>query len=903
MGLARRIGNLFRRSRIEDEINAELESHIALRVEENIARGMTPEAARRDALVRFGNPVVVKEHAVGADAALGLDGVWRDVRYALRQLRRAPGFALTAIVTLALGIGANILVFGVLNAVVLDPLHVAEPDSLYQVFHKEWMSGGPSYPAYEDYKQRNRTFADMAAVYGMSTVGLGWRNAVYSVSGYDVTGNYFDMLGVRPEQGRLFHAGDEHGEGSAPYIVLSDGLWRRVFNADPKVLGATVEMNKHPYTVIGVAPPEFVGTERFFYPEYWTPMMNEEQTQGWNFLHDRLEEPVAVLGRLKPGVNAQQATQDLNRIAGELAREYPATDKDDSARLVKPGLEGDQSETIHKFLFGIMALAGMVLLAACTNLVSLFAARASDRARELALRAALGSSRSRLLRQLLTEALLVALIGGAAGMGVAVTLLRLLSGFAPFGPGVEHLPEIALDWRILFTGMGLSLASGLLFGLIPARHAWATDPMRAMRNAPVEAAGLRRFAARDLLLGAQIVLCTLLVASSLVAVRSMQRLLAVPLGIDPKGATLATMDLSMMGFNGNDALLKQKEIIDAVMRIPGVTAAGTTDWAPLNGGGMRGIPVYRPEDIPHGSATDGTYQGKNADNTTDVSKSLLSTRIYPVSPGYFAAAGTRLLAGRNVTWDDDGSHNPKAAIVNQTFARKMFGAGSAMGQKFVAFDTLYEVVGIVEDGKYGGLRSANLGAENEAAMFTSSAQIIESRTVLAVRSRLPENEIAAALQRTLGSVVPGMPVDIGAWQDSVNNVLFPARVAAEALGGMGVLAAMLAVTGIFGMAAYSVSKRMKELGIRVALGARRTQLLQAAVGRPLGLLVAGSALGITGALLVTPLLNRIVDNANPRDPLVLGGVVVTMVLLGGIATCIPARRALGVNPSTLMREE
>jgi ABC-type antimicrobial peptide transport system permease subunit len=410
--------------------------------------------------------------------------------------------------------------------------------------------------------------------------------------------------------------------------------------------------------------------------------------------------------------------------------------------------------------------------------------------------------------------------------------------------------------------------------------------MRAMKNAPVATSGLRRFAIRDLLLAAQIAICTLLVASSLVAVRSMQRLLAVPLGIDPKGATLATEDLSMMGINGNDALLKQKAMIDAAMQIPGVTSAGTVFFPPLAGGGMQGIPIYRPE---------------TADK--HLGNEVLSSRVYPVSPGYFAAAGTRLLAGRTFTWADDTTRKPFAAIVNQTFARKMFNGTPAVGQAFSMYGDLYIVVGVSEDGKYGGLRHANLGGDAEPALYTSSAQMVRSLTSLVVRSHLPQNEIAAALQHTLGSVVPGVPVQIMPWQYSVNNVMFPARTAAEALGIMGMLAAMLAVTGIFGMAAYSVSKRMKELGIRVALGARPTQLLRSAVGRPLVLLACGSMLGILAALTATPLLSRIVVNANSRDPLVLIAVVATMILLGGIATCIPARRALGVNPSTLMREE
>ncbi len=888
MALLRRMVNLFRRSRMDRETNAELETHIAMRMEDNQARGMTPQEARRDALVRFGNPVVMKERTAGADMTLSLNGLWRDVRYALRQMRRSPGFALTAILTLALGIGANIVVFGVLNAIILDPLHVANPESLYQINHKEWMAGGQSLPAYEDYKQRNTTLTDMAAVYGMSGVGLRWKNAIYSIGGYDVTGNYFDMLGIQPQSGRFFHAADEHGPNSAPYIVISDRLWHKVFNADPKVIGAVVEVNKHPFTVICVAPPEFQGTERFYWPDYWIPMANEEQAEGWDFHHDRLVNPVSVLGRIKPGVTVRQATEDLNRIANDLAREYPDTDKDQSARLIEPGLEGDESEMIHKFLFGIMALAGMVLIAACTNLASLFAARASDRARELALRAALGSSRGRLLRQMLTEALLVAFLGGALGMGGAGLLLNLLNRFDPLygGDGSETLPSITLDWKIYAVAAALSLASGLLFGLIPARHAWSTQPMHAIKNTPSATSHFRRLALRDLLLGAQITICTLLVASSLIAVRSMQQLLAVPLGIDPKGATLATQDLSMIGIEGNDALLRQKAIIDAAMKIPGVTAAGTVFFPPLAGGGMQGFPVYLPQ-------------------TPDkrLGNEVLSTRVYPVSPGYFAAAGTRLLSGHGFAWDDDATRKPLAAIVNATFAHKIFNTTPAVGQTFSMMGDLYIVVGVAEDGKYGGLRHANLGGESEPAIYTSSAQMVRSLTTLVVRSRLPQNEIATALQHTLGSITPGVPVQIMPWQYAVNNVMLPARTAAEALSIMGTLAAMLAITGIFGMAAYSVSRRMKELGIRVALGARRTQLLRSAVGRPLVLLACGSVLGILAALTATPLLSRIVVHANSSDPLVLIGVIGTMMLLGGIATCIPARRALGVNPSTLMREE
>jgi predicted permease len=879
MGMGARLRNLFRRDAVNAEIDAELRAHIEMAVEERIRGGMSEQEARRQARLKFGNPVVLRERTLGADAALAVAGIGRDLHFALRQLRRSPGFALTAIVTLALGIGANIVVFGVLNAVLLQPLPVKDPQQIVQVCHKEWMSGGPSFPAFEDYRERNTTFSGMAAVYGMSSVGLIWNNAVREISGYDVTGNYFDLLGVAPELGRFFHASDEHGPGSAPYVVISDALWRRTFNADPGVIGKTVTLSQHPFTIIGVAPRAFHGMERFFWPDYYVPMVNEEQVEGWDFLHSRLYTPVSVIGRMKPGVTVQQAADNLNVIARELAKEYPATDRDQSARLIRPGLEGDNGQIIHAFLFSVTVLAALVLLAACANLASLFAARAADRSRELALRVSLGASRRRLLRQMLTESVVVSLLGGAAGMACAASLLRLLSRWQPFGAGSEHL-AIAVDARVWLAGLLLSVISGIAFGILPARHAWQSRPLEAMKSGPTESAHLRRFAVRDLLLGAQIAVCTLLVTASLVAVRGMERALHAPLGIEPHHAMVAQVDLGMVGIDGDAALLKQKQMIDAVESLPGVEAAGVVNFLPLSGSGMSGIPVYRPGTVDQ-----------------SLSNMVLGTRVYPVSPDYLKAAGTRLLTGRTLTWHDD-AHAPRVAIINETFARTMFGKAPAVGQRFLLFGDLYEVVGVAEDGKY-----VDLNEDPISTIYASTAQIEQSSVQLVVRSHVPPREMAAALQRIVSGIAPTAPLTIRTWDDALGNVLFPARAATAALGIMGLLAAMLAVTGIFGMAAYSVSRRMKELGIRVALGAMRVQVLTAAVGRPMALLVAGSALGLLGGLSASGLLGRLVYQADPRDPLVVGGAIATMALLGALATLIPARRALRVDPSRLMREE
>ena len=347
--LLARIRNFLSGQRGDRRLREEIEEHLAMQTEENLRAGMSPQEAHRQARLKFGVVEAVREHYHAEEGLPFLDSLRQDVRYAIRMLWKSRGFSLVTIFTLMLGIGANIVVFGVLNAVVLSPLHVNDPQHLYEIVHKPWMSGGPSYPAFEDFRRRNATFSGVAAFYGLSSVGFGWNGAVHEVSGYDVTANYFDLLGVKPELGRFFHASDEQGPDSAPFVVLSDALWRREFHADPGVIGRTVTLSTHPFNIIGVAPRDFHGMERFFWPDYFVPMANEEQVEGLSFLHNRLYNPVTVIGRLKQGVTVQQATENLNAIAAELAREYPATDREQSARLIRPGLEGDRRQAFMVF--------------------------------------------------------------------------------------------------------------------------------------------------------------------------------------------------------------------------------------------------------------------------------------------------------------------------------------------------------------------------------------------------------------------------------------------------------------------------------------------------------------------------------------------------------------------------
>jgi predicted permease len=673
------------------------------------------------------------------------------------------------------------------------------------------------------------------------------------------------MLGVRPELGRLIQSSDEHGPNSAPYIVLSDGLWRSAFNADPGVVGTTVRLNRNSFTVVGVAPARFHGTEQFEWPDYFIPVVNRFDAE---YLADRTGRPLTVLGRLKPGVTPQQAAENLSAIATELAKEYPKTDTGVPLRLIRPGLQGDAGDVIREFLYSVTGLALLVLVAACANLASLFAAGAADRSRELAMRVALGANRWRLVRQLMTEAMVLSILGGAAGLVIASVLLRVLIQWQSHG----HL-AVSVDARVYAAALILTLVSALLFGMIPARHVSQSSPLQAMKSGQVDSTRLRRFTLRDLLLVAQIAICMLLVTASLVAVRAMVRMLHTPLGFQPQGAMLADIDFSEMEQRGEALLEKQKAMLEAVQRIPGVTAAGAVNRVPFTGG-LRGVPIFPP-------------------GTTDfnLNNSVLAPYVFTMSPGYLETAGTRLLSGRDVSWRD-AKTTPYVAIVNRTFAQKMWGETPAIGQRFILQNHLTEVVGVAEDGKYYEVMDSQ-----QPVVFLPLLQTEYGVAVFVVRSQRAPNEMVAALERTLTGLEPNAQVTVQSWPDAIAGTFFPARAAAVVLGIMGLLASMLAVTGIFGMAAYNVSRRMKELGIRVALGARSRHVIKAAVGRPIVLLGVGSVVGLLLGVFASRLLEHIVYQANPRDPVVVGGAVLMMALFGIAASAIPALRALAVDPS------
>ena len=807
-----------------------------------------------------------------------------DLRLALRQLRKAPGFAITAVLTLALAIGANAVVFSVLNALVLRPLNVPHPENLFMLERNygSETTASQSYPDYRDLRDRNHSFDSLVDYDIMGGIGLDTGSGNPSVIWpYVVSGNYFDALGIQPYLGRFIHASEEHGKNSMPEIILSYSLWHSFFNSDRAAVGRTVQINKYPFTIVGVAPPDFRGTELFFAPDLWVPIVNAPQIRDWDSLEERGNHSDWVIGHLKLGVTPAAAVSDLNTLANSLAKAYPKSDDGLIFSLSRPGLAGNTlGRPTRAFMAGLMLLAGLILLAACANLGSLFAARAADRSREIAVRMALGSRRQLILRQLLTEAALVSLAGGVVGMAGAVAILRVLSGWRPI-PDIPINVPVNPDVKTYLLAFLLAVFSGLFFGLVPVRQILRSDPWQIIRSGTTSLAGGRRFTLRDVLLGLQIAICAVLVTASLVAVRGLARSLESNYGIQPKGVMLVKTDLQMAGYNGDHRMEMQKRMLAAAAAIPGVTAAGYADRLPLSiGGGDSEV---------------------FADTTTDFrpTNAVADAQNFSISPDYLRAAGTALLAGRSLTMRDENK-TPVVVVINREFARKVFGSvDKAIGGHFKFWGgQRAEVVGVVEDGRY-----ETLTEDPKPAMFFSFLQHVSSDTWIVVRSQRDPHEIAAALQRTMRSLDPGLPLEIKTWNSELDSALFAARVATISLGVLGLLGAMLAITGIFGMASYTVSKRLRELGIRIALGANQSKVLGAALGRAFRLLAIGSAAGMILGVLATRVLSSIVYQATPKDPVILGGVILTMLFVGIVAALIPARRALAVDPMILLRDE
>lgn len=869
-----------RRDETAAELNEELLSHIACRADDLERGGLSRAEAERRARIEFGGYEKFREQSHEALGAHFFEILLSDIRFAVRVLRKSPGFASAAVATLALAIGANAVVFGLMDGLILRPLNVPHAENLYGTEYGA-DAGFQSYPNYLDLRDRNHSFEGLAA-WKMVFTGMDTGGDPRSANGYAVTGNYFSVLGLQPSLGRFFSPADEHGPNSAPYIVLAHAYWHTRFHDDAGAIGRVVQLDKHPFTIVGVAPAGFHGTLMFISPDFFMPIVNQEQVDGEDLLHDRasIQAIFETTGHLKPGVTAEQASADVNAIGAWLAKTYPKECGQKHFVLGRTGLTSFNTPA-REFIGALMLLAGLILLAACANLGSLFAARAADRSREVALRLALGSSRRRIVRGLLTEATLVALCGGAAGMAASFLLLRRIAVWQPFGGAPLTLP-VTPGPAVVVIALALALVSALLFGMVPVRQVLRANPYEVVKAGSSARVG-RRLTVRDVLLVVQIAICAVLVTSSLVAVRGLMRSLHGRIGIDPHNTMIVVANLSQSGYTIDQVPAMQKRLIAAMQSMPGVERVGSVNnYPPLVYTAAFRANIFR-------------------ENATDLRPASAAARPfrYEVSPDYFPAAGTAFLSGRDLNWHDDKGA-PAVAVVNRQFALDMFGSvESALGHYYKLHDgTRVQVAGIVEDGKYLGLTD-----DKEPAMFLSALQYPAMQISLVVRTPRDAEQINTAIRAKIRGIDSGLLVQVDSWNNFLHVVLFPARVAAMALGVLGMMGAMLSITGIFGMAAYSVSRRLRELGIRIALGAQRKEVLEAALGRALRLLAVGSLAGLILGILASRVLASIVYQATPRDPLVLGGVVVAMALLGLIATWIPAQRALSLDPLELLREE
>jgi predicted permease len=809
----------------------------------------------------------------------------QDLRFALRQIRRSPGFAITAVLTLALGIAANVIVFGILQALILRPIDVPNPDRVMTLARTDQAYPIFSYPEVRDVRNGNSVFSAVAAT-TIQSFGLEANGVTRPVWGLPVSGQYFEVVGIQPLLGRLLRRSDDDHPGASAVAVLSWSAWNSYFGADPNIVGKSVRINKLPYTIVGVTPQGFYGTEKIANPDLFVPLANQASLDGVDWLESRSDANVWGIVRIKDGITMPQVQAELNMIGARMARQYPKEEEKMGFKLTRPGLMGDFfGAPARGFLTGVMGLAGIVLLAACANLGSLFAARTADRTREIAIRMAIGSSRWRIIRQILIEALVVSILGGACACGLA---WMAITGLGNWHPPTEYPIKFHITPQpsLILVGLVISALAGVLFGVMPLRQIFKTDPNDAIKSGSSQASAGRRWALRDVLLAAQIALCCVTVTAAFVSLRGLGKAMTMNMGINPRHAVVTKFELSQAGYSSEAADHFQRQLLEKVSQLPGVQAAAYSSATPLS----------------QDTITTAIF----AQQTTDLrpSNRAFYTYKYNVSPGYFAAAQTPLLEGRDVSFTDTAK-TPAVAVVNQQFARELFHAEHVVGRYFKnEAGVPVQIVGIVADGKY-----LSLSEEQDDAAFYPITQAGSTKTSLIVRAQPgysdeATNEMAATVRKVIRDLDPSVPIrESSAWSNQLGLTFFVSQVATVALGIFGAFGLLLSIAGTFGLASYTVSKRLRELSIRVALGAQAKQILSAALGRMLILLTSGCVVGLVLGAATSRFLSAIVYQASAQDPFVLVAVALTMALTAILSVAGPVRRALHIDPANLLREQ
>lgn len=865
-----RLRGLVRAERVYHEISEEMQFHIDMATEENIRRGLSPAEARRDAERRFGNLTRMKERGYEVRGGRWLEALAKDIVFSLRMLRKDRALTTAAVLSLALGIGVNSAIFSLMNAVLFSKLPVAAPEQLTRFFTLR--EGGNtnhnfSYPEYRDYRDHNRNFAGVIA-HSPVTVSVGTSYENERVKGEMVSGNYFPVLGVNGVQGELSMVdAEQRGESVA---VISHSLWQRRFGGGAQLAGTSALINGQPYTIIGIAPRGFTGTVMGEVTDVWLPVVLQPKLMPSekSFLDRPTTRWLYIMGRLKEGVSRTAAEAELRSFNYDKPNGVPGLA--DGSRGYSFYLTGLEPQV--KIL---MAVVIFVLLIACTNIANLLLARALARRREVAVRLALGASRSRLIRQLLTESLVLALLGGIVGIAVAYWTINLLALMLPtFGPDPMGI-NLAIDLRVIAFTIAISIASGLLFGIVPAIQATRLDLVNALKDEN-SMVGIRtgRFALRNILVAAQVTVSLLLLVCAGLLVRTLLNLRAIDPGFNTDNVLIMNLDLDLNGYPAPAGRAFYEEVAERLQAVEGVQSVSYTQTVPLSPYGMRmTLPIPGSED------------GLDVD-------------AYIVGGGFFQTMEIPIMRGRDFS-PADIEGRPRVILVNETMAGRFWPAGDAIGQEIKLGKSSLTVIGIVKDSKYRGLREAAT-----PVMYMSLAQTYRPAMSLLIRTRtdaINYFERARAIIREIDALVPVF--NVKTLTEHASNTYARESMTAWLCAAFGLLALMLAAIGIYGVTSYSVSQRTKEIGVRIALGARYLDLIKMIIVKSMTLVIIGILFGIGAALALSKLLAGLLYEVKPTDPVTY--IVVSLILVGvaALACYLPARRAAKVDPMVALRYE
>ena len=821
--------------------------------------------------------------------------LWQDVRYGLRVLWKSKGFTAVAVLTLALGIGANTAIFSGVSAFVLRPLPgVDDPERLAALFETakdgKWGYNNFSYPDYLDYRAQSHAFEGVLA-HRMVQAALGGEREQAGVEwGQMVTGNFFDVLKVRMRLGRGFLPEEDQTPGTHPVVVLSDDLWRTRFASDGSVVGKTVQLNGHPFTVVGVAPAEFTGAKWALGMKFWVPLMMKRQVVGGaddDWMRARGNHWLELMARLRPGAMREQAAAELTTIADRLEQQYPEDRNKDVRVLAVTEQESrfqDMAGVVYLSSGMALVVIGLVLLVACANVANMMLARAVVRRREIGIRLALGAGRWRVVRQLLTESLLLSLAGGALGLLLAFWMTDAMITFFP-AIAYQIVLSVAPDARALVFTFAVSVLTGVVFGLAPALQASRPDLVGVLKGESQRAGRARRLSLRNALVVAQVALSLVVLVCAALFVRSFRNAKSIDPGFATRDAVVVSVNPGLFGYTKEQGRDFYRRLAERAQSLPGVDGAGLVNWLPLGDSSNMWGPVYPAEQPP-------PAPGEGWSAYSEI-----------VTPGYLKAMRIPLLEGRDFDEHDRAGLNPEAVIVNETLARRLWPGGSALGKRMMLGrgdkPDVLEVIGVARDTK---VRTLGEGPRN--LMYVSVDQSYSGGMSLVAHTSGERAGVVAGLRQAVKELDPRMPLyNVRTIEQHLTWAFWAQNMAASLATAFGLLALALAAVGLYGVIAYTVAQRTHEIGIRVALGAQGSDILRLVLSRGMWLTLAGVACGLAAALSSARLVAGLLYGVSPADP---ATYILVSLLLAGVAllAClVPARRAAKVDPMVALRYE